>query len=106
MVLRSVCERVSSRVESDLVAGVKAGALLLAGVSVVAVASMDAARAQDTQLPTLTVEGSKPSKKKAVAKKASNSAPAAVAPAPTPAPMVQRTKAVAPSDVPTPSPQA
>ncbi len=100
MVLRSVGERVSSRVESVSRAGVKAGALLLAGVCVIAVASMDAARAQDTQLPTLNVEGSKPSKKKAVAKKASNSASAATAPAPTPAPMVQRNKAVAPSDVP------
>ncbi len=77
------------------------GSLLLAGASILAIAASDGARAQDTQLPTLTVEGAKPKgKKKAVAKKAPSSAPAAVSPAPAPALMVQQTKVVAPSDVP------
>ena len=73
------------------------GSLLLAGACLVAIAASDAARAQDTQLPELTVEATKPKgKKKAAATKAPSSAPAAASPTP----MVQQTKAVAPSDVP------
>ena len=62
-------------------------ALLLLGVSAVAIGAMGGARAQDTQLPTLTVEGSKPKgKKKPVAAK---SPPPQAAPAPAPEPVAQ-----------------
>ena len=58
------------------------GALLLLGASLIAVAASDVARAQDAQLPPLTVEANqKKSKPKSVAKKAPA---AAAAPAPTP----------------------
>jgi hemoglobin/transferrin/lactoferrin receptor protein len=73
---------------------------LLLGVSAVALGAMSEARAQDTQLPTLTVEGVKPKgKKKPVAAK-SPAPQAAPAPASSPAPVAAKATAVAPSDVP------
>jgi hemoglobin/transferrin/lactoferrin receptor protein len=124
MFVRSVCACVSPRAEFEFRAseptdprrssngkperphtpgasgqGPIARALLLLGVSAVAIAAANEARAQDAQLPPLTVEGTKPvAKKKAAAKKAPAAPPAAVAPAPMAAPAT--TAKLAPSDVP------
>jgi hemoglobin/transferrin/lactoferrin receptor protein len=75
--------------------------LLLAGVSLAAIAATDGARAQETQLPQLTVEAGKPKgkKKPAPAKSPSPQAAPASAPQPQPPP-VGATAAVAASDVP------
>jgi hemoglobin/transferrin/lactoferrin receptor protein len=78
-----------------------ARALLLLGVSAVAVGAANDVRAQDAQLPPLTVEaGKQAAKKKAAAKKAPPSAAAAVTPAPVAAPSSAAPVAVTPSDVP------
>lgn len=77
-----------------------ARALLLLGVSAVAVAAANEALAQDTQLPPLTVESTKPAaKKKAAAKKAPAAAPAPAA-TPVASPTPAKVEAVEPSDVP------
>jgi hemoglobin/transferrin/lactoferrin receptor protein len=80
--------------------GATSCALLLLGASLIAVAASDAVRAQDAQLPPLTVEANqKKSKPKSAAKKA----PATAAtPAPTPVVSAVPAKAapVDPSDVP------
>ena len=75
--------------------------LLLAGVSLAAIAATDGARAQETQLPELTVEAGKPKgkKKPAPAKSPSPQAAPVSAPQPQPPP-VGATATVAASDVP------
>jgi hemoglobin/transferrin/lactoferrin receptor protein len=79
----------------------QSGSLLLAGASLVAIAASDIAHAQDTQLPELTVEASKPTaKKKAAAKKAPTAAPATASPAPVAAPVTAKAEVTEPSDVP------
>ena len=77
------------------------GSLLLGGASVLAIAASDGARAQQTQLPELTVEASKPKgkKKPAPAKSPSPQVAPVTAPQPQPPPAAT-TAAVAASDVP------
>ena len=66
-----------------------------------AIGASEIAHAQDTQLPELTVEASKPAgKKKAAAKKAPTAAPAAVSPAPVAAPVTAKAQIIEPSLVP------
>ena len=80
-------------------AGVTSCALLL-GASLIAVAASDAARAQDAQLPPLTVEASQKKKQAEVGRQEGSRPAAAPAPAPVVTPVPAKAAAVEPSDVP------